>query len=147
MTTATVFNAYTVVQRAGPTTAWMPDGDGKIQMGGGSGIGGTLFTFLFYPLPDLVVEGLAFVRLEVSSGDLFKVGVNGAGLVQFYNGNTTHDFDVAFTGQLQALSYEINNYNEPIRLTLLNASYSYPDLVPAFVPVWTNYKNTLERET
>ncbi len=79
--------------------------------------------------------------MEVISGDWFKFSVNGAALIQFYSGPQTHDFVVT---DLTEISYRVSNYGDDARLTLLNSSYGYPDLIPSFTPIWTSYRNTME---
>ncbi len=138
MTDATVFNAYDVTQTAGPANAWVDNGSSGVNVPSS-----VTLTYTFSVIDGFIVDGLAIVRMYVSSGDWFMFGVNGATPIQFYSGPTTHDFSVT---SLTEISYETSGYGDPVVLTLLKADYGYPELVPTFTPVFTEYRNTTEYE-
>lgn len=143
MTDATVFNAYDVVQTAGPTAApWEDRGDGYVNISGY--IGGTIWRWAFTLKTGYTVPDLFRVRLDMGSGDWFKVGVNGGALVQFYNGPNSHDFLVT---ELTEIAYEQNNYGDSLGyFTMMKEDYGYPEIVYGFTPQWTSYRNTTELE-
>jgi hypothetical protein len=142
MTTATVFNAYDVIQTEGPTSDWVDNGSGEVVVYGGTG--GTVFRWEFTLKSGMTVPDLWIVRLDMGSGDWFQVGVNGEARVQFYNGPNTYDFLVT---NLTEIAYEQNNYGDSLgTFTLLRADYGYPEIVLGFTPLWTSYRNTTEFE-
>lgn len=138
MTNATVFNAYDVVQTVGPTSDWVDDGSGYVAVSGVNEI----YTWVFTVKPGIALSDLATVRLSTSSGDWFKVGVNGD-TVQFYNGHGSHDWAVS---ELTSIHYESNGYGDPLGTFSLLDSGGYAIEIGGALPpdLWTSYRNSTE---
>lgn len=138
MTAATIFNAYDVMQTAGPTNAWVDDGFNQVAFP--FGMGGTTFSYDFSPNPGggYTISGMTSITWSGSTGDTVSLSINGGGYISVGPGPYSENFAVT---ELNSVSFIVSNYAEYLHLVLNDA-----ELVPGFTPLWTSYRNTTEYE-